>query len=88
MLVLLGLLDIAAGLLILLNNISQLPVHLLIAVSAYLLLKAIVFWGDFLSILDLITGLYALVLIVYNQPLMSLGFGFYLVLKGGFSLKS
>jgi len=50
------------GLIIILLSLFGIYTQLLLVVAAYLILKGLIFWGDFTSILDMLSGFYLILL--------------------------
>jgi len=82
----LGLLDILTGISIALFEFGAVPGRIIFSLSFYLIIKAIVFFGDFMSIVDGIIGLYMMLMLIINIEIVSWLFVVYLVLKGISSL--
>lgn len=88
MLFLLGLMDIVAGVVIALRHFHIVSGVIVLIVGSYLVVKGLLFWGDILSFLDLLAGLYLFLLLVYPINLLSSFFSVYLIAKGLWSLKA
>ena len=78
---LLGAFDFITGIAMLLLQYDVLPSKFFITFAFYLLLKAIIFFGDLLSILDGIVGLYILLMIFVRSEPVTWIFAVYLMLK-------
>ena len=83
---LLGILDLVHGILLVLSLIFPVPMIAIAFFAIYLVLKAIIFWGDILSIIDGIVGLYSVISLFAPIYKLSLIFGIYLLVKGVLSL--
>jgi len=84
----LGFVDFATAVVIILFQYNIVPVQLVISLSLYLIIKAIVFFGDFMSILDGIVGLYMLLMFLFKPEVISIIFAVYLTIKGIWSIAS
>ena len=82
MLKLLGMLDLMAGIVLSLSLLFSIKPVIIIFFGAYLVLKGLIFWGDALSIGDIVIGLYFFLLFLNNFHRISMVLGLYLVLKG------
>ncbi|MFH1072928.1 MAG: hypothetical protein V1743_05875 [Nanoarchaeota archaeon] len=82
-----GLFDIAAALIIILMNYELVhSLRLAIIIAGYLLLKGIAFIGDIASIIDIIIGVYVLILFFFPMTFLTIIFAGHLVIKGVMSL--
>jgi hypothetical protein len=79
---LMGLMDIFTAVVILLFQFKYIHNPLVISLGLYLILKAVIFFGDFFSIIDGIVGLYVLFMLVLSFETMSFVAAGYLVIKG------
>ncbi len=82
----LGWLDIFTGFILVLMNIINIPLSLLIVGASYCIIKGVVFWGDFLSVVDLIVGIYIVFVMFGIFHSFAMLMGSYLIIKGGLSL--
>ncbi len=82
----LGILDLGAALCIFLFQFGIYSRQIVFSMAAYLLIKAILFIGDALSIVDGIVGIYMLVMMLFNIQFLSIIALIYLGLKGAASL--
>lgn len=83
---LLGLLDIASAIIIALFYFGVMPIHILLGASFYLMLKAVIFWGDFGSILDGIMGFLTMINILMHIGWIAYIAFIYLLAKGLISM--
>lgn len=81
-----GVLDIFTALVMILFQYKMIHNPLIVSLGFYLILKGIIFFGDFFSVADGIIGLYMLFMILF--PIQSFTFiaSAYLALKGISSL--
>jgi len=77
-----GLLDIFTAIVIVLFQFKYIHNPLVISLGLYLLLKAVIFFGDFFSIVDGIVGLYVLFMLILSFETLSFLAAGYLVIKG------
>lgn len=82
----LGFLDLTAGICIVLMQLNFMYAQLMVSLALYLILKAIIFFGDSMSIIDGIVGLYMLLMLTFRIELVSIIFSIYLVIKGLWSM--
>jgi len=77
-----GLLDIFTAIVMVLFQFQAIHNPLIVSLGLYLIIKAVVFFGDFFSIIDGILGLYMLFMIIF--PVKSITFiaAGYLTIKG------
>ncbi|RME53771.1 hypothetical protein D6783_00960 [Candidatus Woesearchaeota archaeon] len=83
---LLGLLDVAAGFITILEGRYSLHVRLVTITALYLIVKGGAFWQSLTSWLDIFIGFLLLIFIFFNMPLLSLIAGIHLIIKGLASL--
>ncbi len=81
-----GFLDITCAVIIILYQYSVIPFHIVLAGAAFLILKAILFFGDFFSIIDGIIGIVMLLMFFIRIETVSFIALGYLVLKGLWSM--
>ena len=81
---LLGLVDLAAALLLFLANLDF-PARAVLTVALLLAIKGLVFMKDPVSTFDVILAVYLGLTIMFNVTLLSILFGIYLVFKGFYS---
>ena len=81
-----GLLDLAAAGVMLLMQFDSVPWRIGFIFAIYLIFKAVMFFHDFASILDLVVGVYTLIMLVGFTSFFTYIFAIYLVQKGLFSL--
>ena len=82
----LGILDLFIAIGILLFQYNLIPYQVIISLSLYLIIKTIIFFGDFFSIVDGIVGLYMLLMAIFRIELISYIFIIYLIIKGIWSM--
>jgi hypothetical protein len=82
----LGVLDIAAAIIIFLVNVNVVKFTLAAIFAAYLIIKAIIFFGDFLSIIDGLVGIYILLMFTVRIDVLTVICVMYLIAKGGISV--
>ncbi|NJL44333.1 MAG: hypothetical protein HC945_03405 [Nitrosarchaeum sp.] len=82
----LGILDLLAAAIIMLEGYTQLPIRLTLIAAAYLILKWTLFWKNITSIIDALLGVLALLLWLFNWPILAMAAGIHLALKGAISL--
>ena len=83
---LLGFLDLATASIIAFSYIGIMPIYILIGSALYLILKTIIFFGDFISIIDGIVGLLTLLNLALHVGWIAYGAIVYLVAKGIISM--
>jgi hypothetical protein len=83
---LLGALDIFTALAIIFFQFNITPSQMIFSLSFYLLIKFIIFFGDMMSIIDGIIGMYMLIMLVLNIATVSWIFSVYLIIKGIWSM--
>jgi hypothetical protein len=83
---LMGVLDIFTALIIILFQFKMIHNPLIVSLGFYLLMKAIIFFGDFFSVMDGVVGLYMLFMIAWPLEILSFIVAGYLVIKGFSSL--
>jgi len=83
---LMGVLDLFTALIIVLFQFQTIHNPLIISLGFYLIMKAIIFFGDIFSIIDGIVGLYILFMIVWPIEILSFICVGYLAIKGFSSL--
>jgi hypothetical protein len=81
-----GILDIVCSIIIILCYNNILPFQPLISVALYLILKAVIFFGDILSIVDAIVGILILINLLVHSSLIVYIAVIYLIFKGGISM--
>lgn len=81
-----GVIDILIAILLLLAPFLGFPFRLLLASGLYLMLKKFMFKGDLLSTIDFGVGCYALIAMVFPMIFFSIITGFYLFVKGFYSI--
>jgi hypothetical protein len=81
-----GFLDIAAAIIMLLSQYAGMPAQVIITAAAYLFIKAAMFFGDLMSIIDGIVGLYLLIMIFFRPEIVTWLFVVYLAAKGVWSM--
>lgn len=77
-----------AGVVIALRHFHIISSVIVLIIGCYLVFKGLLFWGDVLSVIDFMAGLYAFFLLVYPISILSSFFSVYLITKGLWSLKS
>jgi hypothetical protein len=82
----LGFADLFTGIMVVLFQYNIIPGQLVFSLAFYLILKAIIFFGDFMSMIDGIAGLYMLLMLLLKIEVVSVIFAIYLTLKGLWSL--
>jgi hypothetical protein len=83
---LMGVVDIFTALVIVLFQFNLIYNPLVISLAFYLIMKGIIFFGDFFSIMDAIVGFYMLLMIVWRFETFSFIVAGYLLIKGFVSL--
>jgi len=83
---LMGVMDIFTALVIVLFQLNWIHNPLVVSLAFYLIMKGIIFFGDFFSVLDAIVGLYMLLMIAWRFETFSFIVAGYLVVKGFSSL--
>jgi hypothetical protein len=83
---LMGVMDIFTALIIVLYQYRMIYNPLVISLGFYLIMKAIIFFGDFFSIIDGVIGLYMLFMTILSIQMITLIVAGYLVIKGFGSL--
>jgi hypothetical protein len=83
---LLGFLDFASAIIIAFFYFGIMPVNILIGASLYLVLKAVIFFGDFVSILDGIVGILTILNILMHVGWITYVAVVYLIAKGLISM--
>ncbi len=83
---LMGILDIFTALVIVLFQYKMIHNPLIVSLGLYLIIKAIMFFGDFFSIIDGIAGLYMLFMIIVSIETATFIVAGYLTIKGISSL--
>jgi len=82
-----GLFDIASAVIIILMNYELVhSLRLTIIITGYLVLKGVAFIGDVASIIDIIIGIYVVVLFFFPVTFLTIIFAGHLVIKGVMSL--
>ncbi len=81
-----GVMDLMAGIFLILFQYSAIPFSWIFPFAAYLLLKLFIFWGDSMSIVDGFVGVYIFIMLIMKIELVSFVFFFYLILKSIWSL--
>ena len=81
-----GALDLFTALIIVLFQYRMIHNPLVVALGFYLIMKAIIFFGDFFSIIDGIVGLYMLFMVIISFETFTFIVAGYLVIKGFSSL--
>jgi hypothetical protein len=71
-----GLMDFLAGLALILTMLGIIPFRIVLAFALYLFIKGYIFKGDFVSTIDMVTGIF--LLLMYFVALSS---GFFLVIS-------
>ncbi|MBR9675920.1 hypothetical protein GOV05_02835 [Candidatus Woesearchaeota archaeon] len=82
-----GLLDLLAATSMLLIHFNVISWHLGFGLATYLIIKSLVFRGDFASLLDLLSGVYFIMVLFGIKTLMVYVVLIYLVQKSFLSLK-
>lgn len=82
----LGLFDITAAIILLLSSYKWISYTLVVVVAIYLIIKALIFFGDVLSMIDGICGLVALLNIMLGIFWLNYLIIVYLIGKGVFSM--
>jgi hypothetical protein len=77
-----GILDIFTAIIIFLFQYRLIHNPLIVSLGLYLIIKAVVFFGDFFSIIDGIIGLYMLFMILFPIEIITFIATGYLVIKG------
>jgi hypothetical protein len=83
---LLGFLDLFAAAIIILFHFSIIPGKIAFIAAIYLIGKALLFLGDFFSVIDGIVGIYILLMFIIKIPLISMMMAGYLILKSIWSM--
>jgi len=81
-----GVLDIFTALIIILFQFKMIHNPLIVSLGLYLIMKAVIFFGDLFSIIDGVVGLYMLFMMVWPVEVLSFICVGYLVIKGFSSL--
>jgi len=81
-----GFMDVAVAAIMLLAQYAGLPAQVMISASVYLFIKAAMFFGDLMSIIDGIVGLYLLIMLFFRPELVTILFAIYLAAKGAWSM--
>lgn len=82
----LGLVDIVAGVALLLASIVDFPTRIILLLGGGLIIKGVAFFGNAVSLFDLVLGLYVLLTAVWSGfGALNVLFGCYLLLKGFYS---
>jgi hypothetical protein len=82
----LGILDIICAIFVLFYFIGLFPYYLVLCAAIYLILKCIIFFGDFLSIIDGIMGILMLIILVAKLGILCYIIILYLLFKGFVSM--
>ncbi|PLW80850.1 hypothetical protein C0585_00510 [Candidatus Woesearchaeota archaeon] len=82
-----GILDILAGIVIVLLNHNLAPWNIGLGFSIYLFIKSFMFKGDLMSFIDFFIGIYIILLLFGFHSWISYLFAIFLIQKGAFSLK-
>ncbi len=83
---LMGVIDIFTALVIVLFQLNMIHNPLVVSLAFYLIMKGIIFFGDFFSIMDAVVGLYMLFMIAWHFEVISFIVAGYLLVKGFISL--
>jgi len=83
---LMGVVDIFTALIIVLFQFKMIHNPLVISLGFYLIMKTVIFFGDFFSIIDGMVGLYMLFMTILSFQTFTLIVAGYLVIKGFVSL--
>lgn len=83
---LMGVLDLFTALIIVLFQYKMIHNPLIVSLGFYLIMKAVIFFGDVFSIIDGVVGLYMLFMIIWPVELVSFICVGYLAIKGFSSL--
>jgi hypothetical protein len=81
-----GALDIFTALIIVLFQYKMIHNPLIVSLGFYLIMKAVIFFGDFFSVVDGVIGLYMLFMMIWPIEALSFIFVGYLAIKGFSSL--
>lgn len=82
----LGFLDLLAAGVMILYFFEIIPYKFVLSLGLYLIFKAIMFFGDFLSFLDGVVGLYMLLMFFWTPGIITTIFSVYLIIKSLLSL--
>ena len=75
-----------AGVSLALFHFHILPDQFMISLAFYLIFKAVLFFGDSMSIIDCIAGAYMLLIFLFQIPVVTTIFSIYLIGKGIWSM--
>lgn len=81
-----GLLDIYSAIVMLLVQFDVTPWRAILTATAWLFFKAYLFKGEFASMIDLIAGIYHLIMLFAPIPIITIIFVIYLLIKGLMSM--
>jgi hypothetical protein len=79
---LMGVLDVFTALVLVLYQYNLIRNPLVVSLGLYLIMKAVIFFGDFFSIVDGIVGLYMLFMMLLAFETFTIIVATYLVIKG------
>jgi len=79
-------LDMITAVIIFLIHVNIIKFALAAIFAAYLIIKAIIFFGDILSVIDGLIGIYILVMFAARIDILTIICVFYLFVKGGVSM--
>lgn len=86
MIKILGILDFASAIIILLAHFSLVPWNIILGVALYLVLKGIIFGISFAGIIDVAAGLYAVLILLGIHSIAVYIFAIYLIQKAVLSI--
>ena len=78
--------DLYSALIMLLVQLDITPWRLIVAASAWLILKGILFRGELASMIDLSIGVYHLLMFFFTIPALTYILAIYLIIKGYMSI--
>jgi hypothetical protein len=81
-----GFIDIFAGIIMLLAQFGIVKGYILFSLGLYLIIKFIMFFGDFMSVIDGIVGIYLILMLLVTFSAISILFAAYLIIKGIWSI--